>query len=79
MGHGRAYVKYSGKILMFDNPRDAFAIAELLEGIDINTEDPDELRSAAYKLIEQKPLVQEYVMDQIFSKMEREEAWIGPY
>lgn len=71
--------KYSGKILMFDNPRDAFAIAELLEGIDINTEDPDELRSAAYKLIEQKPLVQEYVMDQIFSKMEREEAWIAPY
>ncbi len=71
--------KYSGKILMFDNPRDAFAIAQLLLGIDINTEDPDELRSAAYKLIEQKPLVQGYVMDQIFSKMEREEAWIAPY
>lgn len=71
--------KYSGKILMFDNPRDAFAIAQLLQGIDINTEDADELRSAAYKLIEQKPLVQEYVMDQIFSKMEREEAWIAPY
>jgi spermidine/putrescine-binding periplasmic protein potD len=71
--------KYSGKILMFDNPRDAFAIAQFLLGIDINTEDPDELRSAAYKLIEQKPLVQGYVMDQIFSKMEREEAWIAPY
>lgn len=71
--------KYSGKILMFDNPRDAFAIAQLLLGIDINTEDTDELRSAAYKLIEQKPLVQGYVMDQIFSKMEREEAWIAPY
>ena len=71
--------KYSGKILMFDNPRDAFAIAQFLLGIDINTEDADELRSAAYKLIEQKPLVQGYVMDQIFSKMEREEAWIAPY
>lgn len=71
--------KYSGKILMFDNPRDAFAIAELLLGIDINSENEDELRSAAYKLIEQKPLVQGYVMDQIFSKMEREEAWIAPY
>ena len=71
--------KYSGKILMFDNPRDAFAIAELLLGIDINSEDQDELRSATYKLIEQKPLVQDYVMDQIFSKMEREEAWIAPY
>ncbi|MDD5902725.1 MAG: ABC transporter substrate-binding protein [Oscillospiraceae bacterium] len=71
--------KYSGKILMFDNPRDAFAISEQLLGIDINTEDPDELRSAAYKLIEQKPLVQSYVMDQIYDKMEREEAWIAPY
>lgn len=71
--------KYSGKILMFDNPRDAFAIAQLMQGIDINTENEDELRTAAYKLIEQKPLVQGYVMDQIFSKMEREEAWIAPY
>lgn len=64
---------------MFDNPRDAFAISELLLGIDINTEAEDELRSAAYKLIEQKPLVQSYVMDQIYDKMEREEAWIAPY
>lgn len=71
--------KYSGKILMFDNPRDAFAIAELLLGIDINSEDQDELRSATYKLIEQKPLVQAYVMDQIYDKMERGEAWIAPY
>ena len=71
--------KYSGKILMFDNPRDAFAIAELLLGIDINSEDQDELRSATYKLIEQKPFVQAYVMDQIYDKMERGEAWIAPY
>ena len=71
--------KYAGKILMFDNPRDAFAISELLLGMSINTDSEDELRSAAYKLIEQKPLVQSYVMDQIFDKMEREEAWIAPY
>jgi len=71
--------KYSGKILMFDNPRDAFAVSELLLGMSINTEDRDELRTAAYKLIEQKPVVQSYVMDQIFDKMEREEAWIAPY
>lgn len=71
--------KYSGKILMFNNPRDAFAISELLLGIDVNSENEDELRSAAYKLIEQKPLVQSYVMDEIFGKMEREEAWIAPY
>lgn len=70
---------YSGKILMFNNPRDSFAIAELLLGIDVNAQDEDSLRSAAYKLIEQKPLVQSYVMDEIFGKMEREEAWIAPY
>lgn len=71
--------KYSGKILMFNNPRDSFAIAELLLGIDVNAGDEDSLRSAAYKLIEQKPLVQSYVMDEIFAEMEREEAWIAPY
>lgn len=69
---------YTGKILMFDNSRDAFAIAELLLGFDINTEDEEELEAAAEKLEEQKPLVQSYVMDQIFEKMEREEAWIAP-
>ncbi len=71
--------KYAGKILMFDNPRDSFAIAESLLGYSVNTRDPDELRAAADKLIEQKPLVQAYVMDQIFDKMERGEAWIAPY
>lgn len=70
---------YAGKILMFDNPRDAFAIAEFEEGISINSEDPDELARAAQKLREQKNLVQAYVMDQIFDKMERGEAWIAPY
>lgn len=71
--------KYSGKILMFDNPRDAFAIAELLLDIDINTEDSAELLRAAEKLAQQKPLVQSYVMDQIYDKMQNEEAWIAPY
>ena len=71
--------KYAGKILMFDNPRDAFAISEALLGFDINTEYPAELRAAAEKLLEQKPLVQAYVMDQIYEAMEREEAWIAPY
>ena len=71
--------KYSGKILMFDNPRDAFAIGELKLGYSLNTEDRDDLRNASYELIQQKPLVQAYVMDQIFDKMEREEAWIAPY
>ncbi len=71
--------KYSGKILMFDNCRDAFGIAELLQGYSLNTTDPDELRDAAELLKAQQPLVQSYVMDQIFATMEREEAWIAPY
>lgn len=70
---------YAGKILMFDNPRDAFAIGEALLGSSLNTEDPEELAEVAKKLTEQKNLVQSYVMDQIFDKLEREEAWIGPY
>lgn len=70
---------YSGKILMFDNPRDAFGIAQFLLGQDINTEDKSDYYACYQKLSEQKPLVQEYVMDQIFQQMENEEAWIAPY
>lgn len=71
--------KYAGKILMFDNCRDAFAIAEFLLGYSINTQDAAELRNCAAKLTEQKPILQGYVMDQIYAKMTREEAWIAPY
>lgn len=71
--------KYAGKILMFGNSRDAFGISELLLGYDINTTDESELQAAAQKLTEQKPLVQQYVMDEIFDLMENEEAWIAPY
>lgn len=71
--------KYAGQILMFDNPRDAFALSEILLGYSLNTEDPDELKAAADKLIEQKPLVQAYVMDEIFDKMGAEEAALAPY
>lgn len=70
---------YAGKILMFDNCRDAFAIAEFEQGDDINANDPAVLERAAEKLREQKPLVQGYVMDQIYAKMERGEAWVAPY
>ncbi len=71
--------EYSDKILMFDNPRDTFAIAELRLGYDVNTENEAELQAAAELLAEQKPLVQSYVMDQVFEQMERAEAWITPY
>lgn len=70
---------YAGKILMFDNPRDAFAIAQIRLGQSLNSTDPDEWHAAANLLKEQKPLVQGYYMDQIFNKMESGEAWIAPY
>ena len=71
--------KYAGKILMFDNSRDAFGIAQFLLGHDINTTDPDILEECADKLAEQKPVLQQHVMDQIYDIMENEEAWIAAY
>ena len=71
--------KYDDKILMFDNSRDAFGIAQYLLGYDVNTTDPEELQACADKLAQQRPLVQQYVMDQIYSSMINEEAYIAPY
>ncbi len=70
---------YLDQILMFDNPRDAFMIAESLLGYSINTESEDELRACAEKLKEQKHVVQAYVMDEIFDKMGAGDALIAPY
>ena len=70
---------YKGKILQFDNSRDAFAIAQFLLGIDVNTEDHALWDRAAEKLIEQKPLVKKYVMDEVFNMMESGEAALAPY
>ena len=70
---------YADQILMFDNPRDAFAIAEIMMGYSLNTEDPVELNAAANKLKEQKSVVQAYVMDEIFDKMAANDAWLAPY
>ena len=71
--------KYSDSVLMFDNPRDAFAIAETMLGFSLNTENIDELKKAAEKLTEQKKIVQAYVMDEIFDKMGAGEAVLAPY
>ena len=71
--------KYAGKILMIDNSRDAFGVAQYLLGYDINTMDKAELQACADKLAEQRPLVQQYVMDQIYATMQNEEAYIATY
>ncbi len=70
---------YTDKILMIDNSRDAFGIAQYLLGYDVNTTDKDALAACAQKLSQQKPVLQQYVMDQIYSIMQNEEAWIAPY
>ena len=70
---------YADRILMFDNPRDAFAIAELRSGYSLNTENEKELEECAELLKEQKKVVQAYVMDEIFDKMGAGEALAAPY
>ena len=71
--------KYRGRIFMFDNPRDAFAIALIKTGHSLNTTDPAHWDEAYAVLEEQKPLLLQYVMDQVYDKMINEEGWIAPY
>ena len=71
--------KYTGKILTFGNSRDAFGVTQYLLGYDVNSTDRAELQKCAEKLKEQKPALQNYVMDEIFAIMENAEAWIAPY
>ena len=69
--------KYKDNILMQDSVRDAFMVTEKLLGYDINTTNEEELKACADKLIEQKPLVQAYVIDQVRDKMIGGEAALG--
>lgn len=69
--------KYADNILMQDSVRDAFMVAEKLNGHSMNTLDAGELEAAKNLLIEQKPLVQAYVVDQVRDKMIGGEAAIG--
>ena len=69
--------KYADNILMQDSVRDAFMVALKLNGFSMNTLDEDELKIARDSLIEQAPLVQAYVIDQVRDKMIGNEAAIG--
>lgn len=71
--------KYAGQILMFNNSRDAFAIAGKLLGHSINPRSAAEIEQAAEKLKEQKSVRPGYVMDEVFDKMCGEEAALAPY
>lgn len=69
--------KYKDNILMQDSVRDAFMVALKLNGYSMNSMDESELETAKQALIEQKPLVQAYVIDQVRDKMIGGEAAIG--
>lgn len=69
--------KYADNILMQDSVRDAFMVALKLNGYSMNSVNPSELEAAKNSLIEQKPLVQAYVIDQVRDKMIGNEAAIG--
>ncbi|MBQ8611866.1 MAG: ABC transporter substrate-binding protein [Oscillospiraceae bacterium] len=71
--------RYTGQILMFNNSRDAYAIASKKLGLSLNPADESEVALATEELKAQKSLVQAYVMDEIFDKMEGGEAALAPY
>lgn len=69
--------QYQDNILMQDSVRDAFMVAQKMLGYSMNSTDEAELIACKEKLIEQKPLVQAYVVDQVRDKMIGNEAAIG--
>jgi len=69
--------KYADQILMQNSVRDALGIALKYLGYSLNSTDLDELEAAKELLMEQKPLVQAYVVDQVRDKMISNEAAIG--
>ncbi|MBQ4644150.1 MAG: spermidine/putrescine ABC transporter substrate-binding protein [Clostridia bacterium] len=72
--------QYKGKVLMFNNPRDSFAIAQFVLGQSINTTEKSQWDAAAELLMEQRKKVKpEYVMDEVFIKMESGEYAFATY
>ena len=71
--------KYAGNILMFNNSRDAYAIGAFKSGSSVNPQTTEEVDAVVDELKAQKPLVQAYVMDEIFDKMIGSEAAVGVY
>ncbi len=71
--------EYTGKILQYNGLRDAFATAMYKNHIDVNTQSKADWDKALSDLKLQKPLVQSYVQDEIFNKMQTGSAWIASY
>ena len=71
--------RHAGNILQFNNSRDAFGSAQYFLGLDVNSDSEADWRKALDKLKEQKPILQGYVMDEIYNKMENGSAGIAAY
>jgi spermidine/putrescine transport system substrate-binding protein len=61
--------KYKNMIAMMNDEREDLAAALKLLGYSLNTTDPDQIRQAADKLIEQKPLVRKYVITSVWREI----------
>lgn len=68
---------YANEILMQKSVRDLFAVGLKYLGYSSNTTEVSEIEEARDLLIEQKPLVQAYVIDQVRDKMIGNEAALG--
>ena len=66
-------------ILNFNNPRDGFMTAQMILGQDLNTTNKKDWDAALELMKQGKGVLQSYVMDEIYGKMETGEAAIGPY
>lgn len=66
--------EYSGKIIMADSVRDSFMVALKRLGYSLNTSEKDKLREAQKLLIEQKPMVYSYLVDEAQDEMIAENA-----
>ena len=71
--------KYAGRILSFNNPRDAFGTAQYKLNLDVNSTDTADWDAAYEELMRQRPLLYGQVMDEIYNLMEAGEAAIGVY
>ena len=68
---------YKMDMFMLNSPRDTLGIALVMCGYDINSTDPAQLEEAKALLIEQKPLVLAYVVDEVKDKMVGGEASVA--
>jgi len=69
--------EYKMDMFMLNAPRDTTAIALVMAGHDLNSTDPADLADAKKLLIDQKPLVLAYVVDEVKDKMIAGEASVA--